>query len=318
MSGLDLEAVRGALVDAGEKDPGPLEALPLPGGASRDLWVLRGAGERSYVLRRDPPGGVAQTSREGEWEVQRAAWEAGVPVPRPVVFADARGPFDTAGLVMAWVEGEAIPRRVLRDDALAAARAGLALALGRALAALRAVGVPGPARAADPAVEALAAVRASLDEAGAALPALELGLRWLELNRPPPVAPGVVHGDFRLGNFLVAPAGLRAVIDWEFWHAGDPAEDLAWVCARPWRFGVDALAVAGVGSRDALLEGFGADVAPARLRWWDVISQAKWGVYCARQAALRRTGAHASLERTVLARRVAEAEWDLLALLETT
>jgi hypothetical protein len=48
-----------------------------------------------------------------------------------------------------------------------------------------------------------------------------------------------------------------------------------------------------------------------------VISQAKWGAYCARQATVRHDdGAHESLERTVLARRVAEAEWDMLELID--
>ena len=126
---------------------------------------------------------------------------------------------------------------------------------------------------------------------------------------------GVVHGDLRLGNFIVGDDGLRAMIDWEFWHLGDPVEDLAWLCARPWRFGHDDKPAAGLGSVEELLDGYGAEVDPARLRWWDVVSQAKWGAYCARQAALRREGAHASLERTVLARRVAEAEWDMLELI---
>ena len=138
-------------------------------------------------------------------------------------------------------------------------------------------------------------------------------------SRPSPTSAataGIVHGDLRLGNFIVGDDGLRAIIDWEFWHLGDPVEDLAWLCARPWRFGKDDKPAAGLGSVEELLDGYGAEVDPARLRWWDVISQAKWGAYCARQAMLRREGAHASLERTVLARRVAEAEWDMLELIE--
>jgi aminoglycoside phosphotransferase (APT) family kinase protein len=134
--------------------------------------------------------------------------------------------------------------------------------------------------------------------------------------KPVPSRVGVVHGDLRLGNFIVGDEGLRAIVDWEFWHLGDPVEDFAWLCARPWRFGNDDKPAAGLGGVEELLDGFGAAVDPARLRWWDVISQVKWGAYCARQAALRREGAHASLERTVLARRVAEAEWDMLELIE--
>ena len=257
--------------------------------------------------------------------MQRTAADAGVPVPRPLAVEPAGGRFGTAGMIMAWVDGEALPRHVQRDPALAVARERLAYELGAALAALRTVDLGGlgglevsAAVPPDPAAAALSSVRAMLDATGEALPALELGLRWLELHRPAPVRPSLVHGDFRLSNFLVGPSGLRAVIDWEFWHTGDPAEDLAWVCARPWRFGADAQLVAGIGTREALLEGFGETLAPTRLRWWDVLSQAKWAAYCAHQATLQRQGAHRSLERTVLARRVAEAESDMLSLIEET
>jgi aminoglycoside phosphotransferase (APT) family kinase protein len=308
----DLAAVREAVVEAGEPDPGDLTATPIPGGASRELWALAVGDRPRYVLRRDPVGDEPQTSRLAEFAVQRAAFEAGVPVPRPIACEDAGGRFKTAGMVMAWVDGDAIPRRVLRGGALRAGQLGAAL---RALSAVDTAGVPGIAPA-DPYADALDMVRSLLDSTGDALPALELGLRWLDLNRPAPGEVGVVHGDFRLGNFLVGDAGLVAVIDWEFWHLGDPVEDIAWVCARPWRFGADDRIVAGVGDLDELLDACGAPVEPGRLRWWDVLSQAKWAAYCAQQAALRRSGAHASLERTVLARRVAEAEWDMLELME--
>ena len=69
-------------------------------------------------------------------------------------------------------------------------------------------------------------------------PALELGVRWLAAHRPTRAAPRVtVHGDYRMGNFLVGPDGLRGVLDWELAHTGDPAEDIGWLCAPAWRFG---------------------------------------------------------------------------------
>jgi len=303
----DIDTVREALTGAGQRCDGELELRPLPGGASRDIWLVA-CGKHRWVLRRDPVGEIAQTSRQAEFAVQLAAYEAGVPVPRPIVF----GVFGTPGMLMDFVEGEAIPRRVLRS-----APAGVVREIGAALRALRGVDA---AAFGDPPQDSCAAavdgVRAELDAAGDALPALELGLRWLTLNRPPPTAAGVVHGDLRLGNFIIGEDGLRAIVDWEFWHLGDPVEDLAWVCARPWRFGRDDRPAAGLSSVEELLDGLGLEVDRARLRWWDVISQAKWGAYCAHQAALRRAGAHESLERTVLARRVAEAEWDLLELIE--
>jgi len=49
---------------------------------------------------------------------------------------------------------------------------------------------------------------------------------------PGPAGPGtvLVHGDYGPNNVLLDPAAaeITAVLDWEWAHAGDPAEDLAW------------------------------------------------------------------------------------------
>jgi aminoglycoside phosphotransferase (APT) family kinase protein len=49
----------------------------------------------------------------------------------------------------------------------------------------------------------------------------------------------LVHGDFRNGNLIGGPDGLRAVLDWELAHLGDPLEDLGWLCVRSWRCGAE-------------------------------------------------------------------------------
>ena len=69
----------------------------------------------------------------------------------------------------------------------------------------------------------------------------------------------LVHGDFRLGNLIVDETGLRAVLDWELVHRGDPREDLGWLCVKCWRFG-SPQPVAGLGTVDQLLDGY-AEVA---------------------------------------------------------
>ena len=57
-------------------------------------------------------------------------------------------------------------------------------------------------------------------------------LRWamLWLRHHLPVAPrvGLVHGDYRLGNFLELDGRITAILDWELVHPGDPHEDLGW------------------------------------------------------------------------------------------
>jgi aminoglycoside phosphotransferase (APT) family kinase protein len=51
----------------------------------------------------------------------------------------------------------------------------------------------------------------------------------LSRNVPAPVAPRVLHGDYRLGNMQFVGDCLEAIIDWEIWSVGDPRTDLAWL-----------------------------------------------------------------------------------------
>jgi aminoglycoside phosphotransferase (APT) family kinase protein len=158
-----------------------------------------------------------------------------------------------------------------------------------------------------------------MERIGEPLPVVEVGLRWLRRNLPEPVEPALVHGDFRLGNLIVHGDGLAAVIDWELAHVGDPAEDISWLCIRSWRFGNDELPVAGVGSREDLLDAYeaagGSRPDPARLRYWEVFGNVKWAAICARQAHDHMTGVRRSHELASLGRRICEPEWDLLELI---
>jgi hypothetical protein len=128
----------------------------------------------------------------------------------------------------------------------------------------------------------------------------------------------VVHGDLRLGNLLVDHDGLRAVLDWELAHLGDPLEDLGWFCVRAWRFG-SPLPAGGVASREVLVAAYeaagGRSVDMEALRWWELLGTLKWGVICVMQAWGHLSGMSRSVELATIGRRVCENEWDLLGLL---
>jgi aminoglycoside phosphotransferase (APT) family kinase protein len=315
--------VREVLAEALGEDPGEPELTAIPGGASRETWLVEAEAGR-WVLRRDPPRAESFVALEGEQEVVSAAASAGVPVPRVVRFEAADGAFGTAGYLMQHVEGESVAPRVLRRDELAAAREGLVAELGTALAAIHAIDAGELDAIAqpdgDPAVAACELWEAELDAIDEPLPATEAGLRWLRLNPPsPPERTTLVHGDFRLGNFIVSERGLAAVIDWELCHHGDPAEDIAWLCMRSWRFGNDDRPVAGLGDRAEFLAAYeaagGTRPDADRLRWWEAMGNAKWAVICARQAHDHLTGRRRSAELASLGRRICEPEWDLLELI---
>ena len=295
----------------------------LSGGASRvtsafDLEVAgTGGGTQPLVVQLDRGDGT-QAGRVGvERALLVAARAAGVPVPE--VVASGGGEADALGagwLVVERLEGETIARKILRDDEWAEARRALVPQCARALAALHTIDpgtVPGL-----PASDPLGDPVPWLDLVRAVRPALELGARWLAAHRPEPGPVVTVHGDFRMGNLLVGPEGLRGVLDWELAHAGDAAEDIGWLCAPAWRFGGPG-EVGGLGTLEQLLEAYaaagGESVTPARVHWWQVYATVKWATICALQASSHLSGATRSVELAAIGRRVCESEWDLCTLL---
>jgi aminoglycoside phosphotransferase (APT) family kinase protein len=301
------------------------ELRRLSGGASRETWsfdlVVPDRSRRALVLRRDPKGTALQSSRSTEYALLEAAAHAGVAVPAVrVLLTPDDGVGD--GFIMDRIDGETIPRRILRDDAYVNARPELAAQSAAAAAAIHAIDPASlPALEIQSATQQLEHQRAWLDMFKEPHPAFELGLRWLADHRPDESAePRLVHGDFRNGNFIVGPEGIRAVLDWELAHLGDPIEDLGWLCVKSWRFGNNDLIVGGFGQLDELLDAYEAAgrTRPTvdTVRFWIVLGTLKWGVICVAQSFAHLTGAVRSVELATLGRRVAEMEWDLLDLLD--
>ncbi|MGO8956006.1 MAG: phosphotransferase family protein [Streptosporangiaceae bacterium] len=300
--------------------PVTIEGLTrLPGGASKQTWSFDAVGpdgtRTELVLRRDPPGRPAEpAAARREAQAIGLAGEAGLPVPELVVTPDSAGS-ESDGMVMRRVPGETIARKILRDEQYSRARGQLVSQLARFAAGLHALAAPSGFPVPDP----LGGLREQLDAFGRPSEVFELAMAELAASQPPPRDPVLVHGDFRLGNLIVGSAGLRAVLDWELTHAGNPAEDLGWLCVKAWRFGA-AAPVAGLGLREELLAAYraagGADIGLDELRWWELLGTLRWGVICLTQASAHLSGAHRSVELAAIGRRVCEQEWDLLLLLD--
>jgi aminoglycoside phosphotransferase (APT) family kinase protein len=292
---------------------------PLSGGASREIWgfdaVGPGGTRTELVLRRDPPGRPSEPAAvDREARALSLAAAAGLAVPEVLFTSEGPG-LGTAGMVMRRVAGETIPRRILRDDTYATARERLVGQLGAFAAGLHALAPPADFPAPDP----LKALRATLATFDRHSPVFDLALAELEANRPSAREPALLHGDLRLGNVIVGAGGLRAVLDWELTHAGNPAEDLGWLCVKAWRFGA-APPVAGLGRREELLAAYqaagGAEIGLDELVWWELLGTLRWGVICMTQAQTHLSGAYRSVELAAIGRRVCEQEWDLLLLLD--
>lgn len=290
----------------------------LSGGASRDTFAFVADGQ-PLILQRQRVAGMRDFRTESA--LLRAARGAGVPVAEVLVTDveatdEQRDAIGAAFMVVERIDGETIARKILRDDEYAGARPKLAAQCGEALAGIHSIpvdSVPGLEE-----VDQVAQFRAAHDSMGVPSPAFELGFRWLEANRPSSSASRVVHGDFRLGNLIIDGNGLRAVIDWELGHLGDPMEDLGWLCTKAWRFG-NQPRVGGFGDVDDLVAAYEARAGVAvdrdALRWWETLGTLKWGVMCNMQANAHLSGMVRSVELAMIGRRVAEQEHDLLLLL---
>ena len=285
----------------------------LSGGASRETWRFR-TGGRTLILQRQRPG----SPRDLMVEVAalRAARSAGVPVPE-VITAGGPEALGQPFMVLAAVEGETIARKILRDDAFVSARTVLVDQMAHALAAVHRVDADAVPDL--PESDQVEQYRTALDDLGEPHPTFELALRWLDEHRPVAARRTLVHGDFRLGNLMVGPEGLRAVLDWELTRAGDPVEDLGWLCVRAWRFGGPG-PVAGLGDYDRLLDAYhrasGVEVSREDLRWWEVLGTTKWGIMCVLQASTHLSGLARSHELAAIGRRVCENEHDVFLALE--
>ena len=267
----------------------------ISGGASRETYRFVGswteggqARERKLILRRDPPASLIDTERRIEFEAYRAFHGTSVPAPEMLWLEEGDGPLDHPFFIAEEIAGfQAGPGLLWADPYLGT----------HARLAERKWTILGEIAKADPVANGLAAVMPAVaaqdcwnreltyweevlnDDEAEPLPIIRAAIRWLRANPPPPAQKvGVVHGDYRTGNFLYDTEGeIHGILDWEMAHLGDPLEDLGWSLNPIWTFGrglagglvPDAQAIA-VWERAS---GLTAD--PGALHWWTLFNCVK-------------------------------------------
>lgn len=304
-------------------------AVPLTGGASRDMWLIDaslGTGYARMVLRRDLLTSMIATalSREHEFILMQAAHKAGIRVARPRWLCADGNVLGSPFFLMDYVQGVAIGRKVVTAPELIYARGVLPDQLASELAKIHQLDtselnfLSRPSAGKSPAQDAIAQTYGILDELGVHNPALEFALRWAEKHLPEPAALTLVHGDFRVGNLIVNAEGLAAIADWEFAHVGDPDEELGYLCMRDWRFG-GVQRVGGICDRATFLtayEGYSErSVNRAAVDFWEILGNIRWGVICLSQANRHLSGLEPSVELASLGRRSAEMQMEALRLI---
>ena len=252
-----------------------------------DFMARVGAEERDLILRLgDPAGLFAPYSTEPEFAALSALADVpGLPIPGVVTRCEDSGVLGAPFVITQRVDGDTPTPwdgAAHRDEA---ERVSLGNDFSDALGALHAFdwrATPLAAWAADitPANTARREIRRWADEGGQGAPlppALHHAMRWLEAHALAAERIVVVHGDYRVGNFLRRGGRITAVLDWELVHLGDPHEDLAWAGLRA--FAPGSKRVGGLVDRETFHARYsarsGIAVDPSSLRYHEVLAQFK-------------------------------------------
>jgi aminoglycoside phosphotransferase (APT) family kinase protein len=263
----------------------------IPGGASRDTYrfIARyGGRERRLILRRDPTASLIETERSTEYRAYEAFHKLGLPVPEPIALELGVTALERPFFVMAEVEN-AFVGSILAPDPYGAHRdkighqfwSNLGRIAGADPGALGLADFEGAKDAGECWRHELARWEKVIDEdEGEPEPIARAAIRWLKRNPPPPAQKiSVVHGDYRSGNFLYDLNGdIRAILDWEMAHLGDPLEDLGWALDPLWAHHDPSRPAGTILRADAIalweqVSGLTAD--PGALFWWEIFASVK-------------------------------------------
>ncbi|MCB9598381.1 MAG: phosphotransferase [Sandaracinaceae bacterium] len=217
---------------------GSLTVRQFRGGQSNPTFWLTD-GERTWVLRKKPPGKLLPSAHqvEREYRVLAALQDTDVPVPKVHSLCEDASVIGTPFYVMDPVEGRIFWNVQLpecdRDE-----RAAIYEEAARVLAAIHTVDLEatGLADYGKTGGYVERQIRRWSEQYRKSqtqpVPTMEALLEWLPANQPANDETTLAHGDFRLDNLIFHPTEPRclAVIDWELSTLGHPLADVAYTC----------------------------------------------------------------------------------------
>lgn len=139
------------------------------------------------------------------------------------------------------------------------------------------------------------------------VPALRRAMAWLHANVATSGRVSLVHGDYRLGNFMIdTDRHIVGIFDWELAHVADPVEDIAYSGLRLFR-GRSSL-FSHLLEPDAYLDRYadrtGLRVEPEVLKWWTVLGYVKASASHVRATRAFEDGANGDLRLAAMGHQV--------------
>ena len=298
---LVLDRVR-AFLDEHALGSGDLRARRIGEGGGSNFTFLLERDEGRFVLRRPPRPPLPPSAHDvvREARLQLALREGGFSrLPTIVAVAEDESILGVPFYVMDYLEGDVVTDDLVPGLEEPAARRRLADDLVDVLAEIHEADVtsPGLAAFARPGSYNERQVRRFTQlwdvNKTREIPRVEEVGALLAANVPPPLPETAVHGDFRLGNTMVAPgeaSRIVAVLDWEMGAIGDPRADVGYLLATYSEPGgprnplgtSPVTALPGFPSRAELVERYvarsGRDVEP--LSWFEGLALWKAAIFC--------------------------------------
>lgn len=218
---------------------GELSVKQFQGGQSNPTFMLETEAGR-YVLRKKPPGKTLPSAHmvEREYKVIRAlSQHTDVPVPTARVLCEDSAVIGTPFYIMDFMPGRVVSHPALTELAPQERRP-VHYAAMDTLAHLHSVDVNAVGLADFGRPEGYVARQVArwtkqyqasrTDE----MPAMDKLMAWLPDHLPAGDECAIAHGDYRLGNLMLAPdrPEVVAILDWELSTLGHPLADLAYYC----------------------------------------------------------------------------------------
>ncbi|HEX6118271.1 MAG TPA: phosphotransferase family protein [Dongiaceae bacterium] len=307
----------------------------LPGSAGRSRLLISAeiaggpfAGRQALVLRGESDAcGLGTLATVEEFAVRQAALGAGLTTPEPLWLEPNGDVLGRPFMILRHAPGTT-DVGVLQDVLSVEEGDRLAYRLGQELARLHGIAlVHAPAEIAflphpgtDWAEQRAAGWRTALDDLAQPLPCFEWAINWF-LDHAPTVGDfALCHRDLRFGNFVADGELLVGILDFERAGWSDPMEDLGWLCARGARYGMPEREAGGIGSREALYDGY-KDVAEhevddRRVRFWEIAAALRQGIHALQCAAQPSGEAEPGLQAILTGMQSVEMEYDLLMEIE--
>jgi aminoglycoside phosphotransferase (APT) family kinase protein len=296
---LILENVE-AFLDTQGLGAGPVVASRIGDGGGSNFTFLLERGDERFVLRRPPRPPLPPSAHDmvREAGLQNAIRSAGFErLAEIVAVCDDESVIGVPFYVMRYLEGHVITQELPPGLEQEDARFTLGMDLVDTLVEIHV--------AQGPQLEAFARPGSYLERQvkrftqlweinqTREIPAVDEVCRFITERLPEALPPTVVHGDYRLGNMMVAPGDptrILAVLDWEMGAIGDPRADVGYLLAtysepngRVSALGSSPVtAEPGFPSRAQLVERYaersGRDVEP--LAWFEALALWKAAVFC--------------------------------------